>query len=322
MYKILSIDGGGIRGIITVIMIEKICELSGYDWLNEVNLFAGTSTGGLIALALASGKKLEDIQKIYQDDGKIIFHKSFWNDVGGAFGFLKAPYDIANLEKCLKNRLGETNRLSDLKKKVLIATFNLDGIITKGGQQYRTWKPKIFHNFTGNDSDEKALVYKVGIYTSAAPTYFQTYEGYIDGGVYASNPSMCALAQTQDPIRFDAPSPRFDQIRMLSLGTGAKLVYIEGDKNWGKLPWVTTSNNVIDIMMDGTNDIADYQVQQILGANSYFRLAPVFAGNQNFAMDDVDKIPEMIDFARSHLKPESIQNAADWIKNHWFQNIA
>lgn len=319
MYRIVSIDGGGIRGIITVAMLKKIGErLGSDDWLSKVDLFAGTSTGGLMALALASGMPLKEIRDIYEIDGPVIFSDSFLHDLGSVFNWKGAHYDIANMEKCLKKRFGEGKKLSDLNKNVLIATFNLDnkGLDAQGKTTYRTWKPKIFHNFKGPDSDGTFLVYKIGLYTSAAPTYFQTYEGYIDGGVYASNPSMCALAQTRDPKRFEGKSLSLDEVRMVSFGTGTKLEYIEGDKNWGKIPWVANDNNIIHIMMDGTNGIADYQVRQMLG-ESYFRMAPIFTKGEKFQMDDVGKIKEMIAFAESRLEPQTIQDAADWITTHW-----
>ena len=68
----------------------------------------------------------------------------------------------------------------------------------RGTGPERRWKPKLFHNFPGPDSDGGALAYRVAVATAAAPTYFASYDGYIDGGVFATNPSMCALAQTQD----------------------------------------------------------------------------------------------------------------------------
>src|SRR5204863_10222735 len=111
-------------------------------------------------------------------------------DIGKTIG---ADYHISNLESVLKETFGN-KKLKDLQKKVLIAAFNLDREVKIAGQKVRAWGPKIFHNFSGGDSDGDELVYKVGCRTSAAPTYFETYGTYIDGGVFADNPSICALA--------------------------------------------------------------------------------------------------------------------------------
>jgi hypothetical protein len=96
------------------------------------------------------------------------------------------------------------------------------------------------------DNDGAQLAYKVGLYTSVAPTYFPTVDGYIDGGVYASNPSMCALAQSQDPR---VPGhPALEEVVLLYLGTGTSRVYIQGKRlDWGYAQW----KPLVNVMLDG-----------------------------------------------------------------------
>src|SRR4030043_1597481 len=183
--------------------------------------------------------------------------------------------------------------LGKLKKRVLITTFDLDNESKDSFK--RTWKPKLFHNFPGPDTDGKELVYKVGLYTSAAPTYFPSVDGYIDGGVFATNPSMCALAQSQDSDFKDAPPLR--DVVLLSLGTGTSLIYIEGKElDWGYAQW---AKQLVSLMLDGTSGIADSQGKQIMG-DKYHRLAPVFPPNISIPMDAVDRIPYMVEFAESN----------------------
>jgi patatin-like phospholipase/acyl hydrolase len=203
----------------------------------------------------------------------------------------------------LKRVFGDTT-LGQLKKRVLITAFDLDN----EDPAERTWKPKLFHNFPGRNTDRGALVFEVGLYTSAAPTYFPSVEGFIDGGVYASNPSMCALAQTQD--RRYSPTPSLDEVLLLSVGTGTSLQYIKGKSHdWGYAQWVKP---LINLMLDGTNGIADYQCQQILGEH-YHRLAPAFPQGVTVPMDDIDKIPYMIEFAESVPIDETIS----WLSQNW-----
>ncbi|HSD50900.1 MAG TPA: hypothetical protein VLG48_05775, partial [Candidatus Methylomirabilis sp.] len=174
--------------------------------------------------------------------------------------------------------------------------------------QKRTWKPKLFHNFPGPNTDRAELAFKVGLYTSAAPTYFPSVDGYIDGGVYANNPSMCALAQTQD-VRY-SPTPSLEEVRLLSLGTGTSLQYIAGKSHdWGYVQWVEP---LINLMLDGTAGIGDYQCKQMLG-DHYHRLAPVFPAGVTVPMDDVGKIPYMITFAESL----PIDKTVTWLKSRW-----
>ena len=195
-YKILSLDGGGIRGLITVILLQRLSEEQGLEnWLEQVDLVAGTSTGGLLALAIASGLDLEVIRELYVTKGADIFDDSWIDDIIDLGTVIGAEYDNKKLRRQLRRILPDTT-LGELQRNVLITTFDLDN--EDDDPRKRSWKPKLFHNIAGDDNDNETLAYKVGLYTSAAPTYFPTVDGFIDGGVYANNPSMCALAQTQD----------------------------------------------------------------------------------------------------------------------------
>lgn len=305
-YKILSLDGGGIKGIITAILLQKLTKAAGLsNFLNEVNLIAGTSTGGLLALSLANGLTPSAMIDIYEKEGKFIFYDTILDNILDLGRMIGAGYKNENLKRILKRTFGETT-LDQLKKHVLITAFDLDN--QADNLNKRTWKPKIFHNMEGEGNDGKELVYKVALYTSAAPTYFPTYEGYVDGGVYANNPSMCALAQSQDLRYFE--SPKLSDVVLLSLGTGTSLSFIEGQTHdWGNLQWVKP---LIDLMLDGVSGIADYECKQILKEN-YFRLAPVFPHDILVEMDDADKIPYMIDFAAK----VDLSDAISWLNQHW-----
>lgn len=305
-YRILSIDGGGIRGIIPTILMQNLSEkpeLSG--WLSKVDLIAGTSTGGLIALALAKGLDLQTIRDIYEKKGPEIFDDSWADDVHDLGKLIGADYKIANLENVLRSIFGTTS-LAELPKRVLITSFDLDNDEAEGS---RKWKPKLFHNFPNGDSDGERLAYKVGLYTAAAPTYFESVDGYIDGGVYANNPSMCALAQSQD-YRI-ADHPPLNDVRLLSLGTGFSLNYIQGMRlDWGEAQWI---GHLISLMLDGSLDIAHFQCERLL-VDHYHRLAPVFPPKTRIDMDAVDRIPEMIAFATTQV---NLDRTINWISDFW-----
>ncbi len=305
-YKILSLDGGGIRGIITAILLKRLTEAPGLlNFLDEVNLVAGTSTGGLLALSLANGLNPSAMIDIYEKEGMFIFYDTILDDILDLGRMIGAGYKNENLKKNLQKTFGETT-LDQLKKHVLITAFDLDNQADELNK--RTWKPKIFHNMEGEGSDGKELVYKVGLYTSAAPTYFPTYEGFVDGGVFANNPSMCALAQSQDLRYFE--TPKLSEVVLLSLGTGTSLTFIEGQTHdWGYLQW---AKPIIGLMLDGVSGIADYECKQILKEN-YFRLAPVFPHNVSVPMDDANKIAYMIDFANKIDLSQTI----NWLNEHW-----
>jgi patatin-like phospholipase/acyl hydrolase len=301
-YKILSLDGGGIRGMVTVVLLQKISQqLGSEDWLKKFNLIAGTSTGGLLTLALAHGLDLQTMRDVYVNKGEDIFDDSWLDDLKDLGKIMGADYDIRNLEKELKRIFGET-KLKDMQRRMLVTAFDLDNEATVKSK--RTWKPKIFHNFPGNDNDGEELAYKVGLYTAAAPTYFESVDGYIDGGVFANNPSMCALAQALDQRTGEATT--IENISLLSIGTGTNLEYIKGQSlDWGYAQW---AKPLVSLMLDGINGIADYQCRQILSGR-YYRLAPVFPEGSKYEMDAVDKIDEMIAFAET----VDVNGVVEWV---------
>ena len=303
-YRVLSLDGGGIRGLVTAVLLERLVATPGLEKLiGKADLVAGTSTGGLLALGIAHGLSLATLRDLYVTKGETIFDDSWLDDLVDLGKLRGADYHTGPLRRELKRLFGETT-LGKLGKKVLIPSFDLDN----EDPENRSWKPKVFHNFPGKGSDATEPAWKVGLYTSAAPTYFPSVDGFVDGGVYAGNPSMCALAQTQDS-RY-APTPQLDQVRLLSLGTGTNLQYIAGaTHDWGYVQW---ARPLIDLMLDGTAGIADYQCRQLLGER-YHRLAPVFPPGVRVPLDGVDRIPDLIDFAAE----VPLHTTVDWVKRFW-----
>lgn len=289
-YRILSLDGGGIRGLIPAIVLQRLSATPGLEHLiPRTDLLAGTSTGGLLALALAHGLDLGLIRRTYVEKGPRIFDDSWLDDVLDLGKLRGADYSLTNLKRETNALFGDAT-LGRLRQRVLITAFDLDN----EDPRRRTWKPKLFHNFPGPGHDRARLARDVALYTSAAPTYFPSVDGYIDGGVFAANPAMCALAQSQDG-RYD-PTPSLDEVVLLSLGTGASLTHIKGAMhNWGYVQWIKP---LVSIMLDGTAGIADYQCRQFLG-DRYHRLAPVFPRGVSIPMDGVDRIPYMVDYAES-----------------------
>jgi patatin-like phospholipase/acyl hydrolase len=306
-YRILSIDGGGIRGIVTTVLMQRLQTTPGLEgFLDKVDLVAGTSTGGLLALGIARGLGLDEIRDLYVNDGPDIFDDSWLDDLLDLGKLRGADYKTAPMRRVFKKVLGEDTKLAQLRKRVLITAFDMDN--EDEDDLKRTWKPKLFHNFPGDGNDREELAYKVGMYTAAAPTYFPSVDGYIDGGVYANNPAMCALAQTQDK-RY-RPTPSLDEVELLSIGTGTSLVYIRGKTlDWGYAQWIKP---LISLMLDGISGIADYQCQQML-RNRYHRLAPVFPPDVSIPMDGVKKIPYMIQFAEEL----DLRKTVSWMRNHW-----
>jgi patatin-like phospholipase/acyl hydrolase len=307
-YRILSLDGGGLRGLITARLLHRLNNAPGISgWLDRVDFYAGTSTGGILALGLAIGKSPDEICNLYKNKGREIFDDSIWDDIRDLGKTVGADYANKNLKKELRKTFGAT-KLSDISKKVAIPTFDLDNEAASPSR--RTWKPKIFHNFTGNDSDGDALAADVALYTSAAPTYFPSADGYIDGGVYANNPSIVAIAQAISQGNTVSERARLDDLVMLSVGTGVSLTYIRGKNlNWGYAQWIKP---LINVLMDGVAGISDYQARQLLD-DRYHRLQIVFDPSETIPMDAVNKLDRMDEIGSGYDLSKTIQ----WINDVW-----
>jgi patatin-like phospholipase/acyl hydrolase len=125
--RVLALDGGGIRGIVSVILLERLAAdpaLAG--WLGQADVLAGTSTGGLIALGLARGLALAELRALYEQKGGKIFDDSLFDDILDLGKIAGADYSSKGLQKELKAAYGETTTLGALGKLVVVPTFDLD----------------------------------------------------------------------------------------------------------------------------------------------------------------------------------------------------
>jgi hypothetical protein len=167
------------------------------------------------------------------------------------------------------------------------------------------WKPKFFHNFKGADSDGREKIADVALRTSAAPTYFPAYQGYVDGGVVANNPAMAALAQAIDP---GTGGQQLADLRIFSVGTGLTPRFVSGDMlDWGLAQWAPVLANM---MIEGMMGVADYECARVLG-DKYFRLGPVLPAPA--PLDCADKIPSLIAYAQA----VDIAAAVAWLKAYF-----
>jgi len=307
-YRILSLDGGGLRGLITARLLQRLSdEMDNAAWIKQADLIAGTSTGGILALGLAHGKTPAEMADLYIESGAKIFDDSIWDDIRDIGKLVGADYSNRVLKRLLKKMFSDTT-LSQLSNKVVVPVFDLDNEAADPSK--RTWKPKIFHNFTGSDSDGAARAADVALYTSSSPTYFPSADGYIDGGVFANNPSMVAVAQAISNQNIPAERAKLSEIVMLSVGTGLSLKYIRGKSlDWGYAQW---AKPLIDILMDGVAGISDYQSNQLLG-EKYRRLQIIFDTHESIKIDDVKKLPRMDEIASQH----DLSPTKQWLNEHW-----
>lgn len=259
--RVLSIDGGGIRGLVPARVLARLEALTGQPVRRLFDLIAGTSTGGILALALTRPDALpaRALATLYRTHGPTVFAAPPGRWLGTAGGLLGPTYAVEGLEALLAAFLGEV-RLADAETHVLVPAYD----ITRH-------RPVLFRSW-GSEAGRLAMR-EVARATSAAPTYFPPAsletEGMalhlIDGGVFANNPALCALAEAGRL----APGRA---VLMLSLGTGETPLRRMGADagGWGKVGWMRP---LLDAMFDGMSDSIDHQAQQFLGGN-HLRLQP------------------------------------------------
>src|SRR5215213_9616264 len=273
--RVLSIDGGGIRGLIPALVLAEIERRSGRRVFELFDLIAGTSTGGILACALCAPDPLpaERLVGLYEEDGPKIFRRSLGRRVSSIEGLADEKYDSAALDVALERFLAD-KRLSEAKPDLLVPAYNL-------GEP----GPYFFKTRKAREEGEDFPLSVVARATAAAPTYFEALElngqAFVDGGVFAANPAMCAFAEV---LRHQ---PAAD-IALVSLGTGQRTRRRSIDEvdDWGLLEW---ARPILDVVFDGVSDAVDYQLRHALGENRYWRLQVELT----HASDDLDDASEL-----------------------------
>lgn len=195
-FQILSIDGGGIKGLYSAVILADFEERYGQLY-KHFDLICGTSTGGIIALALAAGIPAKEIVNLYVKHGPIIFpYKNPIYRLMQTFKqiFIKSKYSDEKLRSALKSVFGE-KRIKDCKTYVLIPTSNIT-----------TGKPCIIKTDHGDrlNRDSNHLLVDVALATAAAPAYFpiqkiptmpNSDDQFVDGGLYGNNPSLFGIQE-------------------------------------------------------------------------------------------------------------------------------
>ncbi|ATE71573.1 patatin-like phospholipase family protein [Lysobacter capsici] len=286
MQRILSLDGGGIRGLVSchwLAGVERALASAGKPGLlKHFDLIAGSSTGALVACGLAHGISPDTLAELYRAQRHVIFPDlagRLWSRANRLIsdGMSAPRYDGVGIEKVLRKVFGKTT-LGRLKAPVLITSYDTIS---------RT--PVIFKSFDPKHRD--LLVWEVCRASSAAPTYFPAHamkvEGkecaLIDGGVVANNPTACAIAEA---LRKDARVDNSRDLVVLSVGTGERTRSIDLDsaRSWGALEWAVP---IIDVLFDGNTDSVDYIARQLVGDGYYRMQAELLIG-----LDDLDDTSE------------------------------
>ena len=270
--RVLSIDGGGIRGIIPALVLTELERRASRRTFELFDLIAGTSTGGILACALCAPDPLpaEELVALYAVEGPKIFDRDVFQHLRSVEGLIDEKYDAGALDRALERFLAD-KRLSESQPDLLVPAYDM-------------WEPGPYffksRKARENPDQDDFPLSVVARATSAAPTYFEALpvgeRVLVDGGVFAGNPAMSAFAEV---MRFQPTA----EVLLLSLGTGQrtrKRSFEEID-DWGLLEW---AKPILDVVFDGVSDAVDYQLKHALEDGRYWRLQ----AELDLASDDLD----------------------------------
>lgn len=278
MKYILSLDGGGVFGLITLQILKKYSEKYNVSINDRFDLIAGNSTGGIIASMIRAGYSVDNIIDLYTDRSKEIFNRPFAHKLKTAWGLIGPKYASNKKKQLLDEYLfmpfGHT-------KKLMILSYDI-----------LNTEPRFFKNW--RDPDSNVFLSDIAHFTSAAPVYFLpvkydddyvdatslTKERHlIDGGLVANNPAVCAYAEAKKLW----PN---EEIKLLSLGNIADNRKLNVWR-WTLLNWAT---KIPSIFMDGSSDAVHYQLNQICQADPNFSVYKRFEHTGIMGqMDNTDK---------------------------------
>jgi len=301
MFKILTIDGGGIKGVFPAALLAKIEDVIGTNIGGYFDLIAGTSTGGIIALALALRIKAERISRLYYEYGPKIFPSSM-SIYRRLSHYVRCKYKTDPLFNALKE-VFEDHKLGDCRSRVLIPTFNALNGHTK---IYKTPHHKRF------ESDWSERVIDVALATSAAPTYFAPYVSrdsitLIDGGIWANNPTGIAVVEAVGVLKQSA-----EEIRTLSIGCTCEPQSFML-KNKGLIGW---RRKAIEAAFCGQS-YGSMGIATALISSERITRIDIDTEPRRFSLDDAKRVNELVGLGK-----EAAQRHISDLRKHFFEEPA
>jgi hypothetical protein len=311
-YKILSLDGGGIRGVFPAAFLARIEEHLGSPIGSYFDLIAGTSTGGIIAIGLGLGLSAHDILKLYEEQGPAIFDQQHgraenwlrqrWR---GALHLFDSKYQSTPLQEALTGILGQ-RRLGESRSRLVIPAWHP---VLERVYIYKTaHHPRL-------ESDYKQPALDAAMATAAAPTFLKPHLTsdaieLVDGGVWANNPIGVAAIEAVGLLNWPA-----DRLKILSIGT---INDVKALPRWkGKLPMATS---VARLFMAGQSHGA-FGTAKIITGHSHERKAiwriDQTAPEGRYTLDNTSRIVEMKDRAFTEAREQLPE-----LRRHFFDREA
>ena len=275
-FRMLSIDGGGIRGLIAARVIARLEELISGEAGEErrladcFHMFAGTSTGGLLALGLTVPDPADptrprltgsDLVELYLGEGPRIFGDTL-HKLLSLGGWIAPKHSAARFERALRDRFGDA-RLQDGLRELIVTSYDMS---EPGPHFFKRWRAR-------ESGERDAKMTEVGLSTSAAPTYFPSHgldgRALVDGGLFAANPSVAAVVEALKRRDEEPHDLGTGDLLLVSLGTGQhETGHPQSQvRRWGRIGWILPRRQdpaLIAAFLDGQSDAADHWAEILL----------------------------------------------------------
>lgn len=289
-FKILSIEGGGIKGLYAAQLLANIEEKLNAPIGNYFDMICGTSTGGLIALGISCGIPCKKMSDFYREKGPLIFPRQ--NKIDTIIRCLRqcifsTKYSNKQLESSLTSIFGHRT-MKEANNLLCIPAFNM----TLG-------RPCVFKKpFGPYHRDGRFTMVQVGMATSAAPTYLPsiTIENnqYVDGGIFCNNPAMVGYTEAMDhfigkSFSKNGDTMKYDNITMLSIGLPGDLLG-ENPFTSKTRSFIGWNKKLIKTAMSGTSYITDYQIKKLMEINGgeYYKINPPPLSSEHLKIVNMD----------------------------------
>jgi uncharacterized protein len=264
-FTVLSIDGGGVRGIFAAAVLTSLERDTGARIIDHFDLIVGTSTGGIIALGLGAGMSPEEILGLYLNQRNTIFPAWRRTTLARPLSLVRAKYRPDSLRRVVEGAFG-AKLLCDSVVPLVVPSYNI------GENSVYLFKTPHHERLR---RDWRVPMWQVAMATTAAPTFFPAYclpgehVRLVDGGIWANSPSMVGIVEAVSMF-----GRSLEQIRLLSLGTtAATAVRRRALDRGGLIQWVR-SPNVAQVLMAGQGQGVFTASQHLLGRGHAFRLNP------------------------------------------------
>jgi predicted acylesterase/phospholipase RssA len=314
-FRILALDGGGIKGAFTASILATWENETGLNVVDHFDLIAGTSTGGILALALGLGHPASDILEFYKKDGPKIFPNSaFLQQLGLMVGHLWRPkYSQEPLRAALASVFAN-KKFGDSKCRLLIPTYD--------ALRGRIFLMKTAHHARFS-YDYNASAVDIALATSAAPTFFkpselEEHEGnvYIDGGVWANCPALAAVVEAHHFLGAALPS-----IQVLSIGTTSESSATLNKLDRGPLSWLSYgalrwAPRLLGVMFQAQMENA-LSTASLLTQGNLYRVDQITPEGA-YSLDSIGKIRNLIQLGRSRAVEKEV---IEHVQKHFLNGV-